>query len=74
MKFGLDIKKQYPLKLEPKPKKKNKAQGLKGTKNLARSVHYVSHASEDTPELCQGITPNPEKRPAFLFCLMDGSI
>ena len=32
MKFGLDIKKQYPLNLEPKPKKNTKLKVLKGQK------------------------------------------
>ena len=30
MKFGLDIKKQYPLSLEPKPKKNTKLKLLDG--------------------------------------------
>ena len=32
MKFGVDIKKQYPLNLEPKPKKNTKLKVLKGQK------------------------------------------
>lgn len=32
MKFGVDIQKHYPLKLEPKPKKNTKLKVLKGQK------------------------------------------
>ncbi|MBO7072936.1 MAG: hypothetical protein J6V89_05435, partial [Acetobacter sp.] len=32
MKFGLDIKKQHPLNLEPKPKEKTTLKILKGQK------------------------------------------